>query len=62
MARVQVCGGVQKNTTRNSTNGAQSRLLVTAAQPMSTGMQPAMPPHTTFCAVRRLSSIEYTKM
>ena len=30
---------------------------VTADQPMSTGMQPATPPQTMFCAVRRLSSI-----
>ncbi len=33
---------------------------VTADQPMSTGMQPAAPPHTTFCEVRRLSSSVYT--
>jgi hypothetical protein len=30
---------------------------VTADQPMSTGMQPAAPPQTMFCDVRRLSSI-----
>ena len=32
----------------------------TAAQPISTGKQPAMPPHTMFCSVRRLSTSEYT--
>ncbi len=32
--------------------------LVTADQPMITGMQPASPPHTMFWAVRRLSHIE----
>ena len=39
---------------RNRMNGVQVRLPVTAAQPMSTGMQPATPPHTMFCEVRRL--------
>jgi hypothetical protein len=39
---------------RKRMNGAQSRLSVTAAQPISTGMQPATPPHTMFCEVRRL--------
>ena len=34
--------------------GAQDTEFVTADQPMSTGMQPAMPPHTMFCEVRRL--------
>ena len=37
--------------------GAQDRLHVTADQPMSTGMQPAAPPQTMFCDVRRLSPI-----
>ena len=57
MARAQKCGGVQKNTTANSANGAAAIDPVTAAQPISTGMQPATPPHTMFWAVRRLSSI-----
>ena len=30
---------------------------VTADQPMRVGMQPATPPQTMFCEVRRLSSI-----
>ena len=30
-----------------------ARVLVTAAQAIRTGMHPAMPPHTMFCAVRR---------
>ena len=34
-------------------NGAQASEPVTAAQPISTGMQPAMPPQTMFWAVRR---------
>ncbi len=35
--------------------GAQDSDPVTPAQPMSTGMQPALPPQTMFCGVRRLS-------
>lgn len=31
--------------------------FVTADQPMSTGRQPAMPPQTMFCAVRRFRII-----
>jgi len=50
-------GGVQQNTTANSTTGGQASEPVTAAQPISTGMQPAAPPQTMFCAVRRLSSM-----
>ena len=42
--------------TTNSTTGAQASEPVTADQPMSTGMQPAAPPHTMFCGVRRLSA------
>ena len=34
---------------------------LTAAQPMSTGKQPAMPPQMMFWLVRRLSHIVYTK-
>jgi len=56
MASAQKWGGVQKNTMPNSTTGAQASEPVTAAQPMSTGMQPAAPPQTMFCAVRRLST------
>ena len=37
--------------------GAQDIEFVTADQPMSTGMQPAMPPQTMFCEVRRLRII-----
>ena len=40
-----------------STHGVQLSESVTAAQPMSTGMQPAAPPQTMFCGVRRLSTI-----
>ena len=40
--------------------GGHASVPVTAAHPMSTGMQPAAPPHTMFCGVRRLSSIVYT--
>ena len=36
-------------------SGGQATLPVTAVQPMSGGKQPAMPPHTMFCQVRRLS-------
>ncbi len=38
-------------------SGAQESESVTADQPMRTGMQPAMPPHTMFCDVRRLRII-----
>ncbi|SHV13734.1 Uncharacterised protein [Mycobacteroides abscessus subsp. abscessus] len=31
-------------------------MFVTADHPIITGMHPAAPPHTTFCAVRRLST------
>ncbi len=53
-----MCGGVQKKTTPNSTTGAHDTPPVIPAQPISTGMQPAIPPHTMFCAVRRFSTIE----
>ena len=45
----------------NITTGAQARLLVTAAQPTSTGTAPAAPPITMFCEDRRLSHSVYTK-
>jgi hypothetical protein len=41
----------------NSTTAGPASEPVTADQPMSTGMQPAAPPQTMFCDVRRLSSI-----
>ena len=41
----------------NSTTADHDSESVTADQPMSTGMQPAAPPQTMFCEVRRLSSI-----
>ena len=37
--------------------GTSVKELVTAAQPMSTGMQPAAPPQTMFCEVFGLSAI-----
>ena len=40
----------------NRMTGAQSSDPVTAAQPISTGMQPAAPPQTMFCGVRRFST------
>ena len=57
IASAQKCGGVQKKITANSTTAAQDSEPVTAAQPMKTGMQPAAPPQTMFCEVRRLSTI-----
>ena len=57
MASAQKCGGVQKKITANSTTAAHDRLSVTADHPISTGMQPAAPPHTMFWDVRRLSTI-----
>ena len=36
---------------------AQETSFLTEDQPMSTGMQPAMPPQTMFCEVRRFNSI-----
>ena len=56
MASAQKCGGVQKKTTPKRTTAGQASEPVTAAQPISTGMQPAAPPQTMFCRVRRLSS------
>ena len=55
MASAQKCGGVQKKMTPNITSAGHSTVPVTAAQPMTTGMQPAAPPQTMFCDVRRLS-------
>ena len=43
-------------TRPDSTSGAQPTRPVTAVQPISGGKQPARPPHTMFCGVRRLSS------
>ena len=50
-----MCGGVQQKTMANRTNGAQATEPVTAVQPISGGKQPAMPPQTMFCGVRRFS-------
>ena len=36
---------------------AQETVPVTADQPMRTGMHPAIPPQTMFCAVRRFRII-----
>ena len=44
----------------NSTTGAQSRLLVTAAHPTSTGTAPAAPPMTMLLVDDRLSHSVYT--
>ncbi len=55
-----MCGGVQKKMIRNITSAGQEIVPVTADQPIITGMQPAAPPQTTFCDVRRLSSRVYT--
>ncbi len=56
MASAHVCGGVQKKMIANITNAGQAMVPVTADQPIITGIQPAAPPHTTFCEVRRLST------
>ena len=56
MASAQVCGGVQKKMMANITSACHPTVPVAADQPIITGMQPAAPPHTTFCEVRRLSS------
>ena len=56
-----MCGGVQKNTTANSTIGTQDSALVTAVQPIRAGKQPARPPQTMFWVVRRLRTIVYTR-
>src|SRR6476620_515420 len=45
--------------TRNSITADHESESATADQPMSTGMQPAAPPQTMFCAVRRLRTIVY---
>lgn len=52
-----MCGGVQKKTIAKSTSGVSAMEPVTAVQPMSGGKQPATPPQTMFCGVRRLSQI-----
>ena len=56
MASAQVCGGVQKKMIANIAMACQPIVPVTADQPIITGIQPAAPPHTTFCEVRRLST------
>ncbi len=38
-------------------NGAIASSPVTAVQPIIAGKQPAAPPHTMFCVVRRLRII-----
>ena len=48
MASAQKCGGVQRKITANSTTAGQATVPVTAAQPTSTGKQPAAPPITMF--------------
>ena len=62
MPSAQVCGGVQKKITPNITNAGHCTVPATAAQPITTGMQPAAPPQTTFCDVRRFRPSVYTKM
>jgi hypothetical protein len=61
MASDQKCGGVQKKMTANRTTGGRPTRPVTAAQPTSTGKQPAAPPITMFDAVRRFSPSVQTK-
>ncbi|CNV41445.1 Uncharacterised protein [Mycobacterium tuberculosis] len=39
----------------NIASAGQAMVPVMADQPIITGIQPAAPPHTTFCDVRRLS-------
>ena len=41
--------------TRKISHGAQPKEFVTALQPTSTGMAPAIPPTKTFCLLRRFS-------
>ena len=57
MASAQKCGGVHRKITANSTAAGQLTVPVTAAQPTSTGKQPAAPPMTMLDAVRRFSPI-----
>ena len=52
-----MCGGVQKNTTMNSTTGTHDSSPVTAVHPISAGKQPASPPQTMFWVVRRLRTM-----
>ena len=55
MASAQKCGGVHRKMTANSTTAGMLTVPVTAAQPTSTGKQPAAPPITMFDGLRRLS-------
>ena len=48
-------GFLQEQTPRHPLD--QESDPVTAAHPISTCIQPAAPPHTMFCGVRRLSNI-----
>ena len=48
MARAQKCGGVQKKMMAKRITGAQSRVPVTALQPIRVGTAPAAPPITMF--------------
>ena len=61
MASAQKCGGVQKKITIKNQNAVQESDSVTAAQPIKTGKQPAIPPQTMFCEVRRFSPTVYPK-
>ena len=60
-ASAQKCGGVQKNTTKKNKKEVKVKELVTAAWPIKTGIQPAMPPQTIFCDVFFLSIMVYPK-
>ena len=55
--RILVGEGKLAKQLSDYTSAGQPTVPVTAAQPITTGMQPAAPPHTMFWAVRRLSSI-----
>ena len=57
MASAQKCGGVQKKITKKNATAAHESELVTAAQPIKTGIHPAAPPQTMFCEVWRFKAI-----
>ncbi len=56
-AKAQKCGGVQRKINIASASAGAPIVPVTAAQPTSGGTEPAAPPMTMFCEVRRFNHI-----
>jgi hypothetical protein len=60
MASAQKCGICQQKTTAKNTSAGQASEPVTAAQPISTGAAPGMPPNSVLRRVCRLNTTVYS--